>query len=637
MQTMRARPILAFLAAILALLALTGMVYALGRLTGFIPGFGFTSNTGLVYVLAEPVESTNGGITLRLDNAVSDDTRFWTTLTAKGLPEGNINAQAFVLLPDGNKLQFQEGNESATRMSFTFPALPAGTQALTLLVEAVDGLNFSLELQLRPARSGEIIPAQPTGSTPPQSEDRNGLKLVLENVAPASDKTVFQVSLQFGHPNTSMGGPWSITLSDAAGRVYPLQDITPDSMTSGHTFIYQTLPFSGNEHLTLSLVADPGGDTLPVIEDFSADNAGFRFDPGPNPQIGQSWDLNETVSVGGYKLHVVRATMTAEPGLVFEFEPAGDVTGVMLYTTDPLLQASAGSPPVQDKNFTAGLIFKSIPAQPFDVRITQVYYTVAGPWTIQWQPPAAPTPGAASPTPTEAPTSAPVTTPTPVSSDPIVLEVQALARKFDAPFQKGPGWVQVVTENITNPQAGQTYPPPYLKTELWYEIDADGYITRLLSTDRDKNGQILQQAATVGNYSINFTYGSSGFNDGKRYRVSLDNLAFSLRLAAQDTQDITQVLREQSTCENGNPCLLITVRAYFPAPHQNPGETQAYYGSVKRVWIDAQTGQQVKTETSWLLKDDKETVTSTNRVLAVEKVAAPPQEILNVLAKVVVP
>jgi hypothetical protein len=172
---------------------------------------------------------------------------------------------------------------------------------------------------------------------------------------------------------------------------------------------------------------------------------------------------------------------------------------------------------------------------------------------------------------------------------------------------------------------------------MWYEIDADGYITRMLQTDRNKNGQILQQAATVGNYSINFTYGSAGFNDGKRYRVSLDNLTGSLGRAAQDTQKITQVLREQSTCENGNACLLITIRAYFPAPIQNPGEAEAYYGSVERTWIDTQTGQQVKVEGSWLLKDDQETVTSTHRVLAIEKVAAPPQEILDVLAKVVVP
>ena len=49
MQTYGARPVLAFLVAILALLILTGMVYAVGRLAGFIPGFGFTSNTGVVY------------------------------------------------------------------------------------------------------------------------------------------------------------------------------------------------------------------------------------------------------------------------------------------------------------------------------------------------------------------------------------------------------------------------------------------------------------------------------------------------------------------------------------------------------------------------------------------------------------
>ena len=57
---------------------------------------------------------------------------------------------------------------------------------------------------------------------------------------------------------------------------------------------------------------------------------------------------------------------------------------------------------------------------------------------------------------------------------------------------------------------------------------------------------------------------------------------------------------------------------------------------MKRVWIDMQTGQQVKTETFWVLKDGKEAYPTTSSVLLVEKVAAPPQEILNVLAKVVV-
>ena len=109
MQTLRARPVLAFLAAILALIMLTGMVYAVGRLTGFIPGFGFTSNTGTVFMLAEPVESSQAGMTLRLDNAVSDDTRFWAEFTVKGLTGRETNTQVFVLLPDGNKGAIPDG------------------------------------------------------------------------------------------------------------------------------------------------------------------------------------------------------------------------------------------------------------------------------------------------------------------------------------------------------------------------------------------------------------------------------------------------------------------------------------------------------------------------------------------------
>jgi hypothetical protein len=216
----------------------------------------------------------------------------------------------------------------------------------------------------------------------------------------------------------------------------------------------------------------------------------------------------------------------------------------------------------------------------------------------------------------------------------LLLQVQTLAQKFDAPFQQGPAWVHVAAERISNPSAGQTYPPPYLKTDMWYEIDADGYVTRTLWTDRDKAGLTLQQSATVGNYFINFTSGESGHNDGQSYRVSLDLLTKRLGGAVHSN---TRLLTERSTCENGDPCLLITMSDAFAQPSQNQGEAQPYYGAGSRVWIDLQTGLQVKNESFWLLKDDKEALTSTYRVLSVEKVASPPQEILNTLAKVVVP
>lgn len=73
MKALRARPILALIVVLIALSLLTGVTYALGRLAGFIPGFGFTSNIQSVYLLSEPVEINSGDMTLRVDQAVSDE------------------------------------------------------------------------------------------------------------------------------------------------------------------------------------------------------------------------------------------------------------------------------------------------------------------------------------------------------------------------------------------------------------------------------------------------------------------------------------------------------------------------------------------------------------------------------------
>ena len=639
MQTLRARPVLAFLAAILALIMLTGMVYAVGRLTGFIPGFGFTSNTGTVFMLAEPVESSQAGMTLRLDNAVSDDTRFWTEFTVKGLTGRDNNTQAFVLLPDGKKLQFQVGSggdsvNGETLISYTFPALPPNTLSLALLIENLGGQNFNLPLRLRPVKPGEIIPVHPTENVQLQSKSKNGVSLVLDNVAPASDKTIFQVSLRYDRPNTWVGGPWNIRLSDQAGRAYPLKDITPDTMDMGKTRIFQTSPFTGTEQLTLSLVVFPDPNVLPMFEDFSAEGLGFTFDPGNDPKASQTWELNEIIKVGQFTLHVVRAKLTAEPSLIFEFAPGENVTGAMLYTADPLLRGSTGGAPVQGENFTAGMTFEKIPTHPFKVVISSVYYTVTGPWQLQWQPPAAPTAAAITPTPPLSATQIPFATPTLVNSDPVVLEVQQLAQKFDAPFQQGPGWVHVVNETISNPQAGQMYPPPYFRSELWYEIDTKGYVTRNVWLDYNDAGTLIQQAASVGDYSINFTSGDSGFNPGGRYRVSLDFLTQDISHAAQNN---ARVLREETTCDNGRACLLITRLDSFDKPVQNAGEPQAFSGSGRRVWIDLQSGQQVKWQSFWRLVDGSEKIVSTKNTVLVEKLASPPQEILDILGKVIRP
>lgn len=55
------------------------------------------------------------------------------------------------------------------------------------------------------------------------------------------------------------------------------------------------------------------------------------------------------------------------------------------------------------------------------------------------------------------------------------------------------------------------------------------------------------------------------------------------------------------------------------------------------MWISLQSGQQVKFESFWVLENGQERVDFTQRTLLVEKVESPPQEILDILAKVVAP
>ncbi len=638
-RAIRARPTAVILAILLALLLLFGVAYTVARLSGYLPGFGFVQDAGKVYVLGETVEMARGGVMLRVDRAMSDKNTFWVELTVLGLPEGQDFSRAFLALPGGEKIQFLAGSETSTasgelHRTYSFPSLDGNPQSVTLLIENLGGQDFSLPLILRRLKAGEILPSQPAGTIPPQSNTSDSVTLVLDHVAYASDKTILQVSLRFDQPNTWVLGRWQVQLTDADGSIYPLIDISPETADQ-FTRIYQTIPFTGAEQLTLTLKMFPQGEDLPLFVDYSTEQAGFTLDLGPGPQVGQEWELDQIVRVGDYTLHAVRARVTSAQELAFEFEHEKTVTGLMLFTPSPLLHGGAASLALPNGNVSAGLTFDKLPTGPLEVRVMRVYYTAHGPWQIRWQPQPAPLAPTVAP-PTVRPTLEPFSTPTLASSDPLLLEMQALAQKFDASLQQGPGWVHLLSEKTSRPcpLGAQCFPPPFIQTEEWFEIDADGYITRSVHLDRDADGQILQQSASIGNYAINFTTGDGGFNDAHPYRVSTDELVQYLSQPAPANGTIT---RQETPCDDGRSCIVVTMQESFPQPITNPGEDQAFWGAGRRVWVDSKTGQQIKIESFWLLEDGSELISSTKNNLLAEKVASPPQEILNILAKVIVP
>ena len=169
MQSLRARPALALLIVLLAIALLSGVAYAISRLTGFIPGFGFTSGAGDVYVLGEPASASVDGVTLRVENAVDDGSRFWVELTRSGELDSHQDFQiaAYILLPDGQKVQSLTGRETGisagqTQMAYEFPPLPAGAKTIILQFEFItrDGdtlRSIDIPLVLRPIRPGELM------------------------------------------------------------------------------------------------------------------------------------------------------------------------------------------------------------------------------------------------------------------------------------------------------------------------------------------------------------------------------------------------------------------------------------------------------------------------------------------------
>jgi hypothetical protein len=643
-QTLRAKPALLILSVLLALTLLTGVAYAIGRLAGFIPGFGFTGDTGTVYVLKEPAQVEYDGMTIHMENAVSTEDKFWISLSlslnGKYPNDQPLFTGATLILSDGTQIPYQAGQENdlntdPRKASYEFRALPVGTDTLTLRYEflARDGTvlwTVDIPFTLRPIRADEVIPAPETQAGPLQSETNDGLTLVLDNVAAASNKTILQVSLRFEQPGTSLNTQWGITLIGDDGKIYPLTEVMYDSNNQSKTF--ETLPFRGGENLTLSLAAFPEATNLPMSVDFPIEQATFTFDPGTSPQVGQSWNLDQQIQVGDYLVHVIGVKQISPTELLFEFAPTSGVTSVALYSSPA--RGGTGSPPVANANFTTRLFFEKIPTQPITVSITRVGYTARGQWQIQWQAPAAPAGVIVGPTNTSVPTAAVFSTPTIISSDPLLLEVQALGQKFDAPFQQGPGWVHTLKEKEITPRSGQTFPPPYYTSEQWLELDAEGYVLRSLWIDRDQAGNVIQQSVTIGNYWMNFTTGESGYNEYSRYLFSADLLTQDLMQAAQYQ---AQVTRAEVDCEDGSPCLLVTLFDAFEQAVQHSEDPQPIAGMGRRTWVNLNTGQQIQVQAFSRFQDGSERIEITERSLLVEKAASPPEEVLHLINGVVVP
>lgn len=445
-----------------------------------------------------------------------------------------------------------------------------------------------------------------------QSSNGGGLTLKLDDVKISNDRTVLQVSLLYDDPATFLAGDWGIGMTDSQGRIYPLRNITPETMDAGKTRVYQSLPLREGERMTVELKSFPPNQGIPLMRDFSMTPGTFTFDP-QKLQVGESMPLDETLDANGYALHLLRAQKVSAHELLFEFDTEQYYTGIMLSSS---MAGGSSSGYVDGNKITATLSFSEMPVVPTQVQLTRLYYNVNYAWFFDFRvassmfadlPPAAPV---------ELPAAQPAIIST--SQDPIFLEAQSLMEKFTASAPKESGWVRVVSETVTgNSQPGQNYPPPYYKEEQWFEVDAEGWVQKSLITDLDQDGNILQQTISAGRHTINLTVGEA--MEFPTYRFALDGFLADLDYALEHGQRVT---REETTCADGASCLLFSM---------DDGNF------IRRAWVNVNTGQQAQLQTSQQMPDGMEKIQFTQTFLPVEWAQVPPPEVLDLFAKVLFP
>jgi len=445
-----------------------------------------------------------------------------------------------------------------------------------------------------------------------QGLNNGGMALELNSVQISPERTVIQVSLHSDTPYTSIAGDWNLTMTDSRGRIHPLTDITPQTMDRSLMRMVQTVPLQAGEHITLDLSGFPQNGKMPLMMDLSASPVKFTFDPGAL-QIGESLELNEELEVNGFPLHLSGVRKVSANELFFEFATDGYLNGAMLSSP-----ASSGSSSkiTEDDKFTVSLLFSEIPNEKIEVEITRLYYSAYGPWLLEFQ-----VAGSMfTDLPVVTPPASPATqlVPTFTAQEPIFLEVSSLSEKFNNSLVQGPGWIHVVSAIVTETrQQGQTYPPPYYQDEQWLEFDFENRVTRSLTTHWDAEKNILQQSISTGRHHVNLTSGET--MEIPTTRLTLDWILADLDYALLHNQT---VLHEESVCEDGAPCLLITLTD----------------GNInRRTWINIETGQQVKIQTSQQMPGEAENILYTQTFLSVDRVDVPPQKVMDVFSKVVFP
>jgi hypothetical protein len=320
---------------------------------GYLPGVGFVQGENSLRKVDAPQIQEREGISVTIDQGVADDRQLTLVYHVEGIradqrPVSESDAgciqRPYLRLPDGTRLEASDGGlaygwPSGYNGRDVFPAVPATVDRFTLVIPclsetrpgaAPEDWEFSLQLSpappdfqvlpvielptptLQPTSVPATHPASPAAASaeqPATPKKTPSIKLQVEKMVELPDGYIFQGSYNGEAAALSPLNfdTYQLQITDAQGKRIPFEPIDrpADSQPSGPNHLVWAVQTRGKGY------ASPLTFSLPFITMNQPARASFDLDLGPDPQSGQTWELNQDVKVDNFTLRILSASFEA--------------------------------------------------------------------------------------------------------------------------------------------------------------------------------------------------------------------------------------------------------------------------------------------------------------------------------------
>lgn len=392
------------------------VVNALKRLFGYVPNVGIIDQTSEVLVLTEPVTVTRENIIVTVEQAVLTDEKtiiVYSYILPKGffIPDNTFgdSRSPLLILPDGTRLDLLVGQHLNTmdcpqcsmRYELDFSAIPGNVTGALLELPSLVAVpaelapqDWKFQLNFKPADTTDIVPVieqvvtpAPTAIGSEPASPAYGITNTLDKFVAVPDGYILYGNISWTDPIIQPYGANSqlASIKDANGVEIPF-DYADAEMYPAKGELRQYWAYKLNSTdfvgpLSLSFV---------VVAAIPANEGSFTFDPDPNPQQWQKWDIDQDVIVNNETVHVLSVEYAGEGYFLFTMQSDANIVGAAI--TDlahPPMGGGGGGGgvPVVGDPFGVGFGYQlPLPEGPLTLTFTNVELLISGDWTLTWTP-----------------------------------------------------------------------------------------------------------------------------------------------------------------------------------------------------------------------------------------------------------